>query len=125
MCFALEEQGDTELLGILDAAEARGEKENGVRWVPVPKWSRDPRAISRNVQHWYASDGLFHWPYRLRLLRVAPDAPRMMPKVAGRVSTEGHRGGTERFVGTASPEDLRWSLVKPYPWLESAYARAR
>jgi hypothetical protein len=40
------------------------------------------------------------------------------------VFTEGRRGGKERFVGTASPHQIRWSLAKRYSWLELAYARA-
>jgi hypothetical protein len=29
-----------------------------------------------------------------------------------------------RFIGTASPEDVRWALARHYPWLEQAYALA-
>jgi hypothetical protein len=40
------------------------------------------------------------------------------------VFTEGRRGGSERFIGIASADDLRWALAQQYPWLELAYARA-
>jgi hypothetical protein len=40
------------------------------------------------------------------------------------VFTERRREGSERFIGVASTDDLRWALARQYPWLELAYARA-
>jgi hypothetical protein len=33
-------------------------------------------------------------------------------------------GVTGRFLGMASPDDVRWALARRYPWLECAYAYA-
>ncbi len=37
------------------------------------------------------------------------------------VFVETTQGIRNRFIGVASPEDVRWALARRYPWLESAY----
>lgn len=40
------------------------------------------------------------------------------------VFVETVREARNRFIGTASPEAVRWALARRYPWLEQAYALA-
>jgi hypothetical protein len=39
------------------------------------------------------------------------------------VFVETAAGIRNRFIGTASPEAVRWALARRYPWLEYAYAQ--
>jgi hypothetical protein len=40
------------------------------------------------------------------------------------VFVETQQGIRERFVGTASPQAIRWELAETFPWMELAFAKA-